>query len=612
MSSSPTPDEDAVIGVVFRRSFWVLAIIVIGVLGWFAVQWFSQPPAEVVEEAEALDLDDLLAEPAGPIAPAAGFIDSASASGIEHSHLSGAYGERLLPETMGGGVALLDYDNDGDQDLLFVNGSYWPFDPNRPAVLPPTLLLYANDGQGRFRDVTADAGLADLQFYGMGAAIGDVDGDGRVDVFVTAVGRKRLLLNKASGFVNVTESAGVAGSAEDWSTSAAFFDADGDGDLDLMVTQYVQWSREIDLSVDYRLTGIGRAYGPPSNFGGTQNRLYLNRGDATFEDVSETAGVWVNNPATGEPVGKGLALIPIDLDRDGLLDVVVANDTVRNFAFHNLGNGQFAEVGTEWGLGFDRNGMATGAMGIDAAHISNEDRLGIAIGNFANEMSSLYVAQAVPSQFADQSIAEGIGAPTRAALTFGVGFIDYDNDGRLDYVQANGHVENEINRVQASQQYRQPAQLFWNCGSECAQTFRLLDAERIGDLARPIVGRGLAWGDLNGDGRIDLVLTQIDGPPLVLFNETDTDHHWLIVSLRGRAPNTAAIGAELVLEAGGRTQRRTVMPTRSYLSQVALPVHFGLGENERIDVLTIRWPDGTTQTLRDIQVDRPIEVVQPE
>jgi hypothetical protein len=605
--------DDAIIGVVFRRSLLVLALVALVILAWVGWQWLERPPAVVVEEAASLDLEDLLSEPEGPVAPEARFVDRAAANGVDFEHISGAYGERLLPETMGGGVAIFDYDDDGDQDILFVNGQPWPFGPAASAMLPPALRLYANDGRGNFSEVTEAAGLSTLRFYGMGVAIGDVDGDGRQDVFVSAVGRNRLLLNTPGGFVDRTEQAGVAGADEDWSTSAGFFDADGDGDLDLMVTQYVSWSREIDLAVDYRLTGIGRAYGPPTNFAGTQNRLYLNRGDGDFEDVTERAGLRVDNPATGEAVGKGLALIPADLDRDGLLDVVVANDTVRNFVFHNRSGGRFEEVGTEWGLGFDRNGMATGAMGIDAAYmLDDSDRLGIAIGNFANEMSSLYVSQAVPSQFADQAIAEGIGAPTRAALTFGVGFVDYDNDGRLDYVQANGHVENEINRVQASQQYRQPAQLFWNCGSACSQTFQLLGSDRIGDLARPIVGRGLAWGDLDADGRIDLVLTQIDGPPLVLFNETDTDHHWLSVSLRGRAPNTAAIGAELVLEAGGRIQRRTVMPTRSYLSQVALPVHFGLGENERIDVLTIRWPDGVTQTLRDIQVDRPIEVVQSD
>ncbi|OAB61614.1 hypothetical protein AY599_16885 [Leptolyngbya valderiana BDU 20041] len=605
--------DDAIIGVVFRRSLLVLALVAIGVLAWLGWQWLERPPEPVVEEAASLDLDDLLGPADGPVAPEARFEDRAAVSGIDFEHVSGAYGERLLPETMGGGVAVFDYDVDGDQDLLFVNGQPWAFGPDASATPPPALRLYANDGVGRFSEVTEAVGLSELHFYGMGVAIGDVDGDGRLDVFVSAVGPNRLLMNTPTGFVDATAQAGLAGAEDDWSTSAAFFDADADGDLDLMVTQYVQWSREIDLAVDYRLTGIGRAYGPPTNFAGTQNRLYLNRGEGDFEEVTETAGLRVDNPATGEAVGKGLALIPTDLDRDGLLDVVVANDTVRNFVFHNLGSGQFEEVGTEWGLGFDRNGMATGAMGIDAAYMLDDDqRLGIAIGNFANEMSSLYVSQAVASQFADQSIAEGIGAPTRAALTFGVGFIDYDNDGRLDYVQANGHVENEINRVQASQQYRQPAQLFWNCGSACAQTFQLLATDRIGDLARPIVGRGLAWGDLNADGRIDLVLTQIDGPPLVLFNETESDHHWLSVSLRGRVPNTAAIGAELVLDAGGRVQRRTVIPTRSYLSQVALPVHFGLGENDRIDSLTVRWPDGSTQILGDIEVDRLIEVVQSE
>ncbi|MEN1726890.1 MAG: CRTAC1 family protein [Pseudomonadota bacterium] len=604
--------DDAIIGVAFRRSLQVFALIALLVLAWFGWQWLNRPAEVVVEEAVALDLDDLLSEPEGPSAPMADFVDRAQAGGVDFQHVSGAYGERLLPETMGGGVAVLDHDGDGDQDLLFINGQPWSFDPDQPDTPPPTLRLYDNDGLGAFTEVTDALGLGDLYFYGMGVAIGDVNGDARVDVFVSAVGSNRLLMNTPEGFVDVTTQAGVAGADEDWSTSAGFFDADGDGDLDLMVTQYVQWSREIDLAVDYRLTGIGRAYGPPTNFGGTQNHLYMNDGDGRFEEVTERAGLMVNNPATGEAVGKGLALIPTDLDRDGLLDVVVANDTVRNFVFHNQGDGQFLEVGTEWGLGFDRNGMATGAMGIDAAFMLDDDqRLGIAIGNFANEMSSLYVSQALVSQFADQSIAEGIGAPTRAALTFGVGFVDYDNDGRLDYVQANGHVENEINRVQASQQYRQPAQLFWNCGPDCSQTFQVLGGDQIGDLAKPIVGRGLAWGDLNADGRTDLVATQIDCPPLVLFNNTETGHHWLTVSLRGVTPNTSAIGAELLLTAGDLTQRRSLMPTRSYLSQVALPIHFGLGDIDRVDELTIRWPNGQVQTLTNLPVNQQLVVDQP-
>ncbi|AKS42966.1 CRTAC1 family protein [Wenzhouxiangella marina] len=586
----------------------LLALVVAAVLVW---RHLSGPEPEPVEEAEAVDLEALLAPEAGPRAPAARFVDRTAEAGIDYLHVNGAFGERLLPETMGGGVAVIDHDGDGDQDLLFVSGRSWPFDPEPPLEAASSLRLYANDGEGGFEEVTEAVGLAGERFYGMGVAVGDVDGDGRVDVFVTAVGPNRFYLNRPEGFVEVAESAGVDGGANDWSTGAAFFDADGDGDLDLWVTNYVQWSREIDLAVDYRLTGIGRAYGPPSNFAGTHSRLYLNQGEGRFEDVTESAGLIITHPTTGEPIGKGLAVMPVDVDRDGLLDVIVANDTVRNFAFRNLGGGRFEELGTEWGLGFDRNGMATGAMGIDAGPALGDDRLAVAIGNFANEMSSLYLSQADPSQFADQSIAQGVGAATRLALTFGVGFIDYDNDGRLDYAQANGHVENEINRVQASQHYRQPGQLFWNCGADCSQTFQPLEASRIGDLAEPIVGRGLAWGDFDQDGRIDLVLTQIGGAPLLLFNETDTDHHWLGLELIGRAPNTSAIGAEVRIEVAGRELRRRIMPARSYLSSVALPLTIGLGAADRVERLSIRWPDGELQQIERPTVDQRLRITQP-
>jgi hypothetical protein len=363
------------------------------------------------------------------------------------------------------------------------------------------------------------------------------------------------------------------------------------------------------MEVDYRLAGVGRAYGPPTNFRGTQSYLYRNNGDGSFRETGAAAGIHVSHPATGQPVGKGLALVFVDIDVDGHLDVVVANDTVRNFVFRNLGDGTFAEIGVEAGAGFDRNGMATGAMGIDAAYFRNDDALAIAIGNFANEMSSFFVAAEASAQFSDEAIISGIGPASRAALTFGVLFFDYDLDGRLDFLQANGHVENEINRVQASQQYRQPAQLFWNCGADCRQPY--VQVTETLDLAQPIVGRGAAYADLDADGRLDLVLTQAGGPPLLLRNETPVTQHWIRLQLVGRAPNTRAIGAEVRLEGAHGVQRRTVMPTRSYLSQVELPLTFGLGNNATVPRLTVRWPDGQEQVLMDLGVDRLHVIRQP-
>nr|WP_240956467.1 FG-GAP-like repeat-containing protein [Wenzhouxiangella sp. XN79A] len=507
---------------------------------------------------------------------------------------------------MGGGVAVLDFDLDGDPDLLFVNSGHWPDAPDGTAAVD-TLRLYRNDG-GRFAEVTAESGLAGAHGYGMGVAVGDVDGDGRDDVFLTAVGPNRLFLNRPDGFVEAGDAAGVVGGETAWSTSAGFFDADADGDLDLLVLNYVEWSRAIDFEVDYRLTGIGRAYGPPTNFAGTQPYFYRNRGDGTFDEVAEAAGLHVTNSATGTAVGKGLALMPTDLDGDGDLDVVVANDTVRNFAYINRGDGTFEEAGTLLGLGFDRNGMATGAMGIDAVRL--DDALAIGIGNFANEMSSLYVSRD-GTTFADEAIGRGIGAPSRAALTFGLFFFDYDLDGRLDFMQANGHVENEIHRVQASQRYAQSAQLFWNCGPDCRPPFVQVPATAIGDLARPIVGRAAAYADFDGDGRLELVLTQIGGAPLLLDGDPAPEAGWLRVSLEGPPGNPRGIGAEITVTIDGRDQQRTIMPTRSYLSQVEPVASFGLGNAERVDRIRVRWPDGRVGERSDVAADRTITLVHP-
>ena len=612
MSPKPTPPRDQVIGVAFWRSVKVfgvlIALVLASVLGVKAFElWFSPKP-EVVTEDAFVDLSGLLDQDDGVMPTPANFVDITKASGIDFVHHNGAFGERLLPETMGGGVAFLDYDNDGDQDLLFVNGSDWPF-MDSPDI-QETVVLYANNGQGVFRDVTPSVGLSGLDAYGMGVAVGDYDGNGWVDVFITAVGRNHLFSNRDGQFTDVTTAAGVSGENVAWSTGAAFFDANNDGLLDLYVANYVVWSRAIDIEVDYRLTGIGRAYGPPSNFQGRQPYFYINQGDGTFIEASKAAGLVVTHPTTGLGVGKGLAVIATDINQDEKPDLIVANDTTRNFVYLNdtspndPQNVRFTEVGTELGIGFDRNGMATGAMGIDFAHYKNDDAFSVAIGNFANEMSSFYVSAGIPVQFNDQSIGVGIGGPTRLALTFGVFFFDYDLDGRLDYLQANGHVEDEINRVQSSQTHEQSAQLFWNCGSACARPYVALGTDQMGALSQPMVGRGAAYADIDSDGRLDVVLTQIAGPPMLLRNETVTNHHWIGFDLKGKAPNTSAIGAKVIIERGEERLIREVSPTRSYLSQMALPVHFGLGDTPEYDSIVIQWPDGSTQSLLDLPVDQ--------
>lgn len=586
------PPDDAIIGRAFRVSLAVMAVAAVLVAG--AVYLLSRPaeapPEQEIAASAPQEVRRTEVEP-----PQLAFTDITEAAGIDFVHANGASGEKLLPETMGGGVAFFDYDDDGDQDLLFVNATSWPWNDPGPGGRP-TQALYANDGTGRFTEVTAQAGL-DIALYGMGAAVADYDGDGDRDLFVTAVGENRLLENRDGRFVDVTGRARVGGAPEDWSTCATFLDHDRDGDLDLFVCNYVRWSKEIDYEVDYRLTGIGRAYGPPMNYQGAHSRLYRNDGNGTFTDISSAAGIEVDNPATGMPAGKALAVVPVDVDRDGWMDLLVANDTVGNFFFRNQGDGTFVEEGALMGVAYDQAGNATGAMGVDVGHYRNDEDIAFLIGNFANEMTSVYVAQGAPSLFTDEAIPAGIGAPSRTRLTFGLLLLDVDLDGRLDLLQTNGHLEEEIAQVDPSQQYRQSSQLFWNAGAQARETFVPLPPERTGDLATPLVGRGSATADIDGDGDLDVVMTQVGDRPLLLRNDQGTGHHWLRVVLEGEAANPDALGAWVTLTAGGASQHRPVMPTRSYLSQSELPVTFGLGETARIERLLVSWPDGAEQLV---------------
>jgi hypothetical protein len=545
--------------------------------------------------------------------PLARFKNVTAEAGIQFVHVNGAYGEKLLPETMGGGVAFFDFDNDGHQDLLFINSSYWPV--HAPSGQPPpTMALYRNDGHGHFKDVTQGSGL-DFTCYGMGVAIGDYDNDGLPDVFITAVGGNHLFHNEGGGkFKQVTIEAGVGGAADGWSTSAAWIDYDNDGKLDLFVCNYIRWSPELDRAAPFELPNIGRSYGPPRNFEGVFPYLYHNDGGGHFTDVSAAAGIQVRNSATGRPVAKSLAVAPVDVDNDGWIDLVVANDTVQNFLFHNEGRSGtpgFKEIGARSGIAYDAYGLTRGAMGIDSARFRSDDSLGIAIGNFANEMNALYVAQRDSLVFADEAIKSGVGPASQSLLKFGLFFFDYDLDGRLDVLTANGHLEPDIERVQAGQQYRQPAQLFWNRGESKGNSFLPVPPEKCGtDLFKPIVGRGSAFADIDGDGDLDVVLAQVAGPPLLLRNDQGLGHHWIRLKLVGTKSNRDAIGAWIKARIGGRQLSRQVMPTRSYLSQSELPVTIGLGKAERPDSLEIIWPSGTVQKVTP-QIDRLTVVNEP-
>jgi hypothetical protein len=533
--------------------------------------------------------------------PAIRFTDVTAAAGISFRHQNGAYGDKLLPETMGSGVAFADLDGDGAPELLFVNSTQWP--GKLPAgTKAATSTLYRNDGKGHFTEATAGSGL-DVPLYGMGVALGDYDGDGRTDVFISSVGGGHLFHNDGSWkFREVTTSAGVAGDPKDWSTASAFFDLDNDGDLDLFVGNYVRWSPEIDREVGYTLVGVGRAYGPPMNFQGAFPHLYRNDGNGQFTDVSGTSGVQVKNTSTGVPLAKTLGVAPFDYNGDGWMDLVIANDTTQNLLLENQRNGTFKEVGALAGVAFDSYGNTRGAMGIDTARFTREGKAAIGIGNFANEMTAFYVAQGDGTLFTDEAISWGIGPASRLLLKFGFFFFDYDLDGRSDVLTCNGHLEEEITKVQASQSYRQPAQLFWNAGD--SGLINVSPQQAGTDLFKPTVGRGSAFADMDGDGDLDVVMTEVGGSPMLLRNDQAIGNHHVRFKLVGAKSNRDAIGAWVKVTAGGESQWRQVMPAKSYLSASEFEVTFGLGQNTKIDAAEVIWPSGAKQIIADMGIDR--------
>jgi hypothetical protein len=519
--------------------------------------------------------------------------DVTDAAGIAFRHTNGAYGGKLLPETLGSGCAFLDYDADGWVDILLVNGSSWPGHRRQRS----TLALYRNNRNGTFTDVTRHAGL-DVEMYGMGVAVGDYDNDGFPDVYVTAVGQNRLFRNTGKGtFVDITENSGLGARAA-FSTSALWFDYDRDGKLDLFVCNYVKWSPEHDVfcSIDGQL----KSYCTPEAYRGDTCWLFHNRGDGTFEDVTGTSGVF-------DTSSKSLGVVAFDYDRDGWQDLFVTNDTQANKLYKNLRNGRFREVALEAGVAFSADGKARAGMGVDVGDFDASGRFGIAVTNFENEMIGLY-REVRPGRYEDVSIPAGVGQPSRRTLGFGCVFADLDLDGRLDLIVANGHIDEPVRGMRGAVGYAQPPQLFLNQGDG---TFVDVAASAGRGFAAPKIARGLAYGDFDRDGDADVLMTTNNGPAR-LFRNDQAGNRSIRFRLRGTASNRDAIGAVVRIEHGGTAQTRIVKAGSSYLSQSELPLTFGLGRRDTIDRAIVTWPGGRVEEYKSLRAGRAYECVEGE
>jgi hypothetical protein len=526
-------------------------------------------------------------------APALGFqfTDVTGSAGINFRHNNGAYGGKLLPETLGGGCAFLDYDADGWQDILLVNGTDWPGHSRQRS----TLRLYRNNRNGTFTDVTREAGL-DIEMYGMGVAVGDYNNDGFADILITCVGQNRLFKNTGKGtFVDVTNASGL-GKRQAFSTSALWFDYDRDGLLDLFVCNYVKWAPEHDVFCS--LDGKHKSYCTPEAYVGQTCWLFHNRGNGTFEEVTATAGIFDGS-------SKSLGVAMLDFDQDGWLDLLVANDTQPNKLYRNQRNGTFRDVAVEAGIAFSADGKARAGMGVDVGDFENSGRAGVAITNFDNEMIGLYRGES-GGNFTDVAVKSGVGLPSKTTLGFGCAFADCNLDGWLDLVAVNGHIDDTVRAVR-NVGYAQAPQLFLNDGKG---NFQEVGAEAGGGFSLPKVGRGLAIGDFDGDGDQDIVMTTNNGPAFLFRNDQTASNRSIRFHLMGTKSNRDAIGAVVKLFAGGTMQTRMVRSGSSYLSQSELPVTFGVGKQDRIDRIVIDWPSGRSEEFKSLSSGRGYDLIE--
>ncbi|MGD0007343.1 MAG: CRTAC1 family protein [Terriglobia bacterium] len=526
------------------------------------------------------------------------FVDVTAASGVQFHHYASQTAKKYMLEIMGSGVALFDYDNDGRLDIFLVNGA--PISDPTPAGTIPRKndpkywhRLYHQRPDGTFEDVTERAGVQGLG-YGFGVAVGDYDNDGFEDLFVTEYGGNRLYHNNGNGtFTDVTEQAGVGGSG--WSTSAAWVDLDNDGLLDLVVLRYVQWDFEDRLCM---VNGTIRTYCRPDSFQPIAPLVYHNNGDGTFTEVSRQIGL--------DKPGKGLGIAIADYDRDGHVDVYVANDSMPGFLYHNKGNGTFEEVALLAGVGVTDSGRTYAGMGVDFADYNNDGLPDLAVADLALDTYALYENEG-KGFFKYATDATGLGNITMQHSGMGLHFIDYDNDGRKDLLVSQGHVMDTVDQVNPNLHYREPILLVRNT----PQGFVDVSAASGEVFRQAWAGRGLAIGDINNDGRVDAVVSTSEGPAHVILNETVTPNHWLMLKLTGHKSNRDAIGAEVKVVIARGAQYATVTTAGSYLSSSDKRVHFGLGLETTVQKVEIRWPSGILQTLRDVKADQILEVDEP-
>jgi enediyne biosynthesis protein E4 len=528
---------------------------------------------------------------AATASPGFRFVDVTSSAGIQFQHNSGAFGGKFLPETLGSGCAFLDYDRDGWQDILLINGMDWPGHKQRRS----TLRLYHNNRNGTFTDVTSPSGL-DVEMYGMGVAVGDYDNDGFPDILVTCVGQNRLFHNTGKGtFLDVTNASGL-GKRQAFSTSALWFDYDRDGLLDLFVCNYVKWSPEHDVFCS--LDGKHKSYCTPEAYRGETCWLFHNRGNGTFEDVTASSGIFDSS-------SKSLGVAMLDEDQSGRADLLVANDTQPNKLYRNQRNGTFKDAAVEAGLAFSSEGKARAGMGVDVGDFTNSGHSGVAITNFDNEMTGLYEFSG--KTYEDIAAQAGVGLASKNSLGFGCTFLDANLDGWLDLAVANGHIDETVRNIRGNVGYAQPPLLFLNNGKG---SFHDVATEVGGGFEQPKVGRGLAYADFDRDGDLDLLLTTNNGPAYLYRNDQLAGNRSIRFRLVGTKSNRDAIGASVRIVSSGLSQAGMVKSGSSYLSQSELPVTFGLEKRDRVERVVIAWPNGRTEEFKNLAAGRCYECIE--